>query len=224
MLKKISAIFLVALIAFGASAFSWTTFGPRRKPVTLIITANYKSPRLLADLIQSESRQPYLLLPAPESGDSRIIFCPYKKNGAMLISEDRINEFVRWLAPRRIIVLGNETFVPRHYTDLLDKTIPVIRIESKSWGRVAEELNYLLNLSNLGKDYRRLQQEMLEAGGIYRPISRPAAPAAPIEPMKEEAQLQAATPAEEAPVAPAPAAAPAEEPPAAPAAEVPAAK
>ncbi|MCQ2352022.1 MAG: hypothetical protein MJ033_00910 [Victivallaceae bacterium] len=220
MLKKLSAIFLVALIAFGASAFSWTTLGPRRKPVTLIITANYKSPRLLADLIQAESRQPYLLLPAPESGDSRIIFCPYKKNGAMLISEDRINEFVRWLAPRRIIVLGNETFVPRRYTDLLDRTIPVIRIESKSWGRAAEELNYLLNLSNLGKDYRRLQQEMLEAGGIYRPISRPAAPAAPIEPMKEDAQAQAETPAEEVPVA----SAPAEELPAAPAAEAPADK
>ncbi len=203
MLKKFLAVLFVAVIAFGASAFSWTTLGPRRKPVTLIITANYKSPRLLADLIQTESRQPYLLLPAPESGDSRIIFCPYKKDGAMLIAEDRINEFVRWLAPRRIIVLGNETFVPRQYVDLLDKTIPVIRIEGKSWGRVAEELNYLLNLSNLGKDYRRLQQEMLEAGGIYRPISRPAAP---IEPMKEEAAPEATENPAPAPATDAPAA------------------
>ncbi len=208
MSKKFLAVLFVAAIAFGASAFSWTTLGPRRKPVTLVITANYKSPRLLADLIQNESRQPYLLLPAPESGDNRIIFCPSKKNGAMLIPEDRLNEFVRWLAPRRIIVLGSETFVPKHYVDNLDKTIPVIRIEGRSWGRVAEELTYLLNLSNLGKDFRRLQQEMLEAGGIYRPISRPATPETPIEPMNMDAPA-AEAPAAEVPAAEIPAAVPA---------------
>ena len=32
--------------------------------VTLVITGNYRVPRLLADLIQIESRQPYLLIPA----------------------------------------------------------------------------------------------------------------------------------------------------------------
>ena len=164
---------LLSSLAISASALPWTVFGQHRKPVTLVITANYKSPRLMAEIIQAESRQPYLLLPVKESSDNRIIFCPAKKDGALQIQESRINEFVRWLAPKRIIVLGNENFVPAKYTDMLDKTIPVVRIEGASWARVADELNFMLNLSNLSGDFRRLSQEMMDQGGIYRPISRP---------------------------------------------------
>lgn len=170
---KFFAVAVLSFVAISSYALPWTVFGQHRKPVTLIITANYKSPRLMAEIIQAESRQPYLLLPVKDSADTRIIFCPAKKNGALQIAENRINEFVRWLAPKRIIVLGNENFVPAKYVDMLDKTIPVVRIEGTSWARVADELNFMLNLSNLSGDFRRLSQEMMEQGGIYRPISRP---------------------------------------------------
>ena len=186
MKSRFFAVLLLSIMAFSASALPWTVFGEHRKPVTLVITANYKSPRLMAEIIQAESRQPYLLLPVKESSDNRIIFCPAKKDGALQIQETRLNEFVRWLAPKRIIVLGNENYVPAKYVDMLDKTIPVVRIEGASWARVADELNFMLNLSNLSGDFRRLSQEMMDQGGIYRPISRPQkneseAPAQPLE-------------------------------------------
>ncbi|MCQ2378452.1 MAG: hypothetical protein MJ016_04465 [Victivallaceae bacterium] len=199
---KFFAVAMVALLTLGVSAFSWTTLGPHRKPVTLVITANYKSPRLLAELIQAESRQPYLLLPAGNATDDRIIFCPAKKSGALQVRADRLNEFCRWLAPKRIIVLGDTNFVSQRYIDLLDKTIPVVRIEGASWGRVADELNYMLNLSDLGSDFRRLQQEMLDEGGVCRPIRRPAAP---IKPRRQEAPAVEEAPVAETPVAEAPA-------------------
>ncbi len=176
--SKFFVVALLSLLSLATFAMPWTTLGPHRKPVTLVITANYKSPRLLAELIQSESRQPYLLIPAAEQENSKIIFCPAKKNGALEVTEADLNDFVRYLAPKRIIILGNYDYVPQKYSDLLDKTIPVVRIEGTSWARVADELNYMLNLSNLPGDFRRLAQEMMEQGGVYRPISRPQAPEA----------------------------------------------
>ena len=171
---KILAVVFALSIVLPVSAFSWTTLGPHRKPVTLIVTANYKSPRLLAELIQNESRQPYLLLPAGDEGEQKIIFIPAKKNGAFEVLEADVNDFVRWLSPKRIIVLGNTDYVPQKYVDLLDKTIPVIRIEGACWARVADELDYMLNLSNLPTSFRKLSSELNEKGGVYRPISRPA--------------------------------------------------
>ena len=62
--KKTVSILVFAAVCTAVSAAPWSTFGPKRKPETLIITANYVSPRLMAELIQYESGQPYLLLPA----------------------------------------------------------------------------------------------------------------------------------------------------------------
>ena len=82
---KTALMLSIAALSFGAAAAPWAFNGPRNRIVTLVLTGNYKSPRLLAELIQNESRQPYILLPTRESGDSRIFFCPPKsKNSASL--------------------------------------------------------------------------------------------------------------------------------------------
>ena len=186
---------LALFCAATADAAPRKSHGPKRQLQTLIITGNYKSPRLLAELIQNESRQPYILLPDPSRGDNRIYFCPPKSN-ALEIREADFNNFIRTAAPKRIVILGDERYVPRRFEDLLDKAIPVVRITGANWFRVAEELKFMLNLNHLDKNYRRLRQTMLEEGGIYRPISRPAAPRqevapeAPVEEFTETAVVE----------------------------------
>ncbi len=205
---------LTIVFAVGVVAAPWNSLGPKRKIITVIFSGNYKSSRLMADLIQNECRQPYILFPAVDD-DTRIFYCPpTNKGNSLQIREDRFNEFIRTLNPKRIIVLGDERYVPRRYIEMLDGTIPVVRIEGRSWNRVAEELTFLLNLSNLGKDYKRLREQLLTDDQLYRPVSRPA------EPVATPAEAPAAT--ADAPIvdntAPAAdAAAPAEAPAAAPA-------
>lgn len=172
-LKK--SLFL-ACFAFAAvlSAAPWASLGPKRVPETLVIVSNYKTPRLLAELIQSESRAPYILLPTLESNDGRIFFCPPKK-AAFQIREARLNAFIRFLNPKRIVVLGDAKVVNQRYIDMLDRTIPVVRFDSVDWNRMAQELNFMLNLSHLDTNFKRLRETMLNDGSIYRPVSLPDA-------------------------------------------------
>ena len=172
---KFAALTMLALICVAAEAAPWRSLGPRNQLQTLVITGNYKSPRLLAELIQNESRQPYILLPDPVRGDGRIYFCP-PKSAAMEIREEYFNAFIRTAGPKRIVILGDERYVPRRFEDMLDKAIPIVRISGSNWFRVAQELTFLLNLSHLDRNYRELRTEMIEDGGIVRPVSRPARP------------------------------------------------
>mgnify|MGYP001148196547 CR=1 FL=1 len=208
-LLSVLAMFCAAV----ADAAPWMSLGPKRQIETIIITGNYKSPRLLAELIQNESRQPYILLPDAARGDHRFYFCPPKSNSRE-IPEAYFNDFIRTAGPKRILILGDERYVPRRFEDMLDKAIPVVRISGSNWFRVAEEVMFLLNLNHLDKNYKRLRETMLEDGGIYRPVSRPAEvkpAAAPEAPMAAEGTGSAAPAAdapaqEQAPAAEAPAA------------------
>ena len=203
--KKVFAAALIAVAGVTLSAAPWANLGPKRTPETLILVSNYKTPRLMAELIQFESRAPYILLPVNGSKDLRIFFCPPKKS-AHLIAETRFNAFVRFLNPKRIVVIGNDQVVNRRYIDMLDRSIPIVRIDSSSWQRIAEELNFLLNLSHLDTNFKRLHDEMLTESRNYRPVSLPEQkkPAAEAVPGAENAAKPAVAPA-----APAPAAAPA---------------
>ncbi|MBQ9501929.1 MAG: hypothetical protein IJU70_07225 [Lentisphaeria bacterium] len=218
-LKK--AVFLAVFTAAAGTlcAAPWVSLGPKRVPETLVVVSNYKSPRLLAELIQNECRAPYLLLPTPDSKDDRIFFCPPRKT-AIQVREARLNAFVRFLNPKRIVVIGNDTLVNKRYVDCLDRTIPVVRIDGVDWYRMAEELNFMLNLSHLASNFKRLREIMLNDGSIYRPVSLPgkgaeasggsvpAAETAPASGEQKEAPAAEAAPAvREAPAAaPAPAA------------------
>ena len=190
---KIAALTLLTIVcAAAADAAPWRSLGPKRQVHTLIITGNYKSPRLLAEIIQNESRQPYILLPDPRDEIQKICFCPPKRNEAMEVQEKNFNAFIRTAGPKRIIILGDERYVPRRYEDLLDKAIPIVRVSGSNWFRVAQELTFLLNLSHLDRNYRELRTEMIEDGGIVRPVSRPAQP----KPAENAADAKAEAPSD----------------------------
>ena len=222
-LKKAVFLAVFSVAAGTLCAAPWVSLGPKRVPETLVVVSNYKSPRLLAELIQNECRAPYLLLPTPDSKDDRIFFCPPRKT-AIQVRETRLNAFVRFLNPKRIVVIGNDTLVNRRYIDRFDRTIPVVRIDGVDWYRMAEELNFMLNLSHLASNFKRLREIMLNDGSIYRPVSLPekgakapaagvpAAEAAPAAGGQKDAPAAETAPAvQEAPAAvqEAPAAAPA---------------
>lgn len=174
--KKIFSVVLMFVLCGTAFAAPWSSLGPKRKPVTLVITANYVTPRLLAELILNESSQPYLLLPAADQENKKIFFCSRKNNNTMVIAEKHLNRFINFLGVKRIIVLGNTSYVPQRYIDMLDHNTPVMRIESNDWYRIAEELNYMLNLSNLDKNFKKLREALITEGRRYRPLKSSAAP------------------------------------------------
>ena len=170
-LKK-SLIAAVVVIAGVVSAAPWANLGPNRVPETLVVVSNYKTPRLMAELIQFESRAPYILLPVNGSNDNRIIFCPAKSTPRQIL-ENRLNAFVRFLNPKRIVVIGNDQYVNKRYVDMFDRAIPVVRIDGSDWQRIAEELNFMLNLSHLDTNFKRLNEQMLKDSRSYRPVSLP---------------------------------------------------
>lgn len=196
MLKKILMALVVGFSTSSLFAF-WASEGPKRELETLVITANYKSPRLLADLIQERTRQPYILLPAGDT-DTKIYFCtPSRVNQE--ISAEKLSHFVKLANPERILILGDEVYVPKKYEALLDENIPVIRVTGSDWGRISGQLGFMLAVSGLEKNFSRLQKEMLTPGRTYRPFSAPAvnpvskkadvkkvAPIEPMEPAKEQ--------------------------------------
>ena len=181
---KFAALILLTLVCVvSAEAAPWRSLGPKRRVHTMIITGNYKNPRLLAELIQDESRQPYILRPDPRDEVQKICFCPPSRKEGMEIQEKNLNAFIRTAGPKRIIILGDERYVPRRYEAMLDGKIPIVRVTGENWQRIAEELTFMLNLSNLDRNFRKLQEKMYN--DIVRPISRPAP-----KPQDEGAQQQ----------------------------------
>ena len=170
--KFVAVTLLTLVCVVAAEAAPWMSLGAKRQIHTMVITGNYKIPRLLAELIQDESRQPYILLPDPRDEVQKICFCPPIRNEALEIQEKNLNAFIRTAGPRRIIILGDERYVPRRYEEMLDKKIPIFRVTGENWQRIAEELTFMLNLSRLDRNFRKLYEKMY--GDIYRPISRPA--------------------------------------------------
>ncbi|MPM27860.1 hypothetical protein SDC9_74375 [bioreactor metagenome] len=177
---KLASVLACGVFAMSAMAgfWDWTRpfQGPERYVTTLVITGNYKRPLALAQLIRVESRQPYLLVPAVESGNKEVFFCPaIERTPAMKLRDADISRFVRLLNPDRVIVLGDERYVASQYMPVLDGRIPVIRIDSDNWENNAATLGTMLNLNNLRADYTEISRQ-LEPNVLYKPL--PAKPAA----------------------------------------------
>ncbi|MBE6367819.1 MAG: hypothetical protein E7052_07935 [Lentisphaerae bacterium] len=207
---KIAAVLSAGLIAVSAQAgfWDWTRpfKGPGRHVSTLVITGNYKRPLALAQLIRAESRQPYLLIPAQESGLKDVFFCPVnERTPAVKLRKEDISRFVRLLNPAKVIVLGDTRYVPESYVPALDGRIPIVRIDCDDWARNAQMLGSLLNLNYLESDYKRIGAK-LDKDTLYRPLpSRPAPkPAQVVVPKAEEPKAEVPV-AEEVKPEPAPA-------------------
>ena len=168
-------VVVLAVFCSGCSTTAWPQTSSARKPDTLVICTNYKSPRLLADTIRALGKQPFLLFPAAETGDQRVFFMPAKATPCELRPEE-VKDFIKYLNPKRIIVLGNENVVPVKFTRDLYRSTPIFRVECNDWLKVADQLEFMLNISGLGGQFRRLYEEFYSDN--YRQTSLPAAPQA----------------------------------------------
>ncbi|MBQ7393865.1 MAG: hypothetical protein IJV89_05920 [Lentisphaeria bacterium] len=189
-------LFLMISAVPAVMAASWMSDGNKRNVVTLVVCTNTKSARLMADTIQAESKQPYLLLPAPGSKDERVFFVP-AKGPAIELLPAKVVHFIRFLNPKRVVVLNGAGLVYPKYKAYFDTNVPTMVVNSRNWERTAQELSYMLNITSLARDYKRLRDKMLSDADMYRMISDPA-PKAPAEPKAEEV-TPAAAPAAEAP-------------------------
>ncbi|MCF6175990.1 MAG: hypothetical protein L3J71_09505 [Victivallaceae bacterium] len=164
------SVFLVASSAF-AGFWEWSTpyQGPHKDIITLVITANYAKPRIVAQLIQNENRQPFILL--PKKGGDKIFFWPAgKKNLALEIREKKLARFIKFLNPSQVIVLGDKRYVSQKYLDTIDKNITTVIIQNDNWEKSAMTLQKMLKLNNLYRDFKRLNDEA--KGGLYKPTPR----------------------------------------------------
>ncbi|MBE6368652.1 MAG: hypothetical protein E7056_00635 [Lentisphaerae bacterium] len=181
--SKIAAAFAVGLVAISsaqAGFWDWTRpfQGPGRSVTTLVITGNYKRPLALAQLMRAENRQPYLLIPAQESGLKDVYFCPVsERTPAVRLRAEDITRFVRLLNPGKVIILGDVRYVPENYVPQLDGRIPIFRLDGDDWNRNAESLGSMLNLNHLERDYKRIGAK-LDKDELYRPLPTPEKPKA----------------------------------------------
>lgn len=187
---KLAAALGVGLIAISAQAgfWDWTRpfKGPGRQVSTLVITGNYKRPLALAQLIRAENRQPYLLVPAQESGLNDVYFCPVNDGTpATRLRPEDITRFVLLLNPEKVIILGDVRYVPQRFVPNVEKRIPVVRIDCDDWKRVARTLGPMLSLNYLERDYDRIG-EKLNRNELYRPLPAPPKTAVKPEVKKEE--------------------------------------
>ncbi len=161
-----TALCVTCLTVSGAS---WFARGNKYNVETIVITGNYKSPRLMADLIQAESRQPYIIVPAAGAKQG-YWYVALPKTDGFAMAEDKFGPWIKFSQCRRVVILGDNNCVPEKYEAMIDKSIPVVRITG-DWERVAEELTFMLNLSNLKRNYPKLRKEL---DRTYQPISAPA--------------------------------------------------
>lgn len=170
----LAVLFVTAFSAYAVLDFLQPYQGPGKDVVTLVITGNYRVPRLLADLIQNESRQPYLLLPAVQDVDQNTLyFCPVNpKKPALQIKREDFARFIRFVNPDKVVILGDTSYVAKEFVDSISPNIPVITVTG-DWNRAAETLGTALNLSNLRGDFNYLYGKLEKTDGLYVPETAP---------------------------------------------------
>lgn len=153
---------VMTVVGLCVASFFGCTIQPTRSIHTLVITGNYVEPRLIADLIQVENGQPYLLV--PNGLDNRIWFMPNKrtdKNTPIAVQPNNVREFISVMRPQRVVILGDEKFVPASYEKAIPSNITKLRIaNTTSWTEVARTCQQYMALNYLVADYNRISYDL----------------------------------------------------------------
>jgi len=140
--------------------------GPKKDITNLIITSNYVKSKMLAELIQFETKQPYILLPA--AGQDKIYFCPAHGKKPQEIKEEKLARFIKFVNPRQILVLGDKTYVPEKYIKMIDENQTLWVVSNRNWNQTAKSVGKLLDLGNLAPDFKRTLEDW-QSGQRYIP-------------------------------------------------------
>jgi len=123
---------------------------------TLIITGNYAKSRLLAERIQSKTAQPILLL-SPENTGMELYFLPGPPAASEAMPpepEEKFGELVDHIRPARILILGEDAYVPERFVEILQGRYPCVRIDGPDWVMNAEAASRVCGYRKLTQHYQ----------------------------------------------------------------------
>lgn len=168
-MKKMRFFLVIGLIiscALAVSAWDWMTpfKRPSRDVRTLIMVGNYTKHRVLAELIQLETSQPILLLPALPNG--KVFFMPAKKE-ALEIEDAKFTNFVKFTNPERILVIGDGGPVSQSYIDRIDPYQTKVIVFNKNIEQMAIEIGKILDLTDLADDFAKINKD-IDSGKLYK--------------------------------------------------------
>ena len=140
---------------------------------TLMVTGNYAKSRLLAELVQSKTKQPILLV-EPGTRGEEMYFLPAAPE-ALAVEKAKFVEFVDFLlqpqdqkrARRhkqgRVVFIGDTDFVPQEFVDTLRDRFPTFIVASDNWQNNAEALARLFKYKKLPQHYSDLLAQLAAA-------------------------------------------------------------
>ena len=154
---------------------------------------------LMAATIKGLTSQPYLII----AGDGNYFAVLSKKT--VKVPADKLDVYINSLNPRRVVIIGDERYVSREQENKLRAInltrIPMMRIYGGDWGRIAEELDDLLNIGNLAREFRRNYTDLYMSDPMLKDPAAPAVPAAaPAAVAAPAAEKTADVPQDELPV------------------------
>ena len=176
-IKKMTTV-LALTLGVSVFAFDWSApfSGPKGEINTLVLTANYMPPLILAQLMMASNRQPYIQVPNSTEGKDNIIFFPAGKNdegnaatGLQILEKD-LPRFIRFVNPKQVMVIGYKRHVNEKYIKMIDKNIPLIILQGEDWERVAASAGSMFDIPTLAKDYSRIYNEWKRG---YKPTPKP---------------------------------------------------
>jgi len=136
-------------------------FASKHRASTLIVAGNYVRSRLLAELIQRKIKQPILLVTEKQGGTYDIYYMPYGPD-AVSLERDNLVEFTDLLNPKRIVVIGDSTYVPTEIVSLFEDRFPSVKVDSPNWAKNAESLATLFRYRSLPRHFA----DLLKAGRV----------------------------------------------------------
>ena len=128
----------------------WPKYKEGRVIEYLIITGNYESPRLLAEIIQKETRNPILLLPASGQKSEICLLLPDGKVPAK-VDPDQLSSYISGLNPKRILIIGDASIVPPEYRLTINRKYEITTFANKSWSLNAMAADNLFNSNKIQK-------------------------------------------------------------------------
>ena len=149
-----AAALLATAIGAGAGMF-----GSATRVETLIITGNFAKSRLLAELLQHQTKQPVLLVSMRGGGAPELFFMP-RGPDAIPVEEAKLLEFLEFLKPSRLVFLGDRSYLPPAYYELLKSKYPALIVSSDDWHRNAEAMAPIFGLRSLPQLYAKCLAEL----------------------------------------------------------------
>lgn len=153
-MKALLGVIVLALTMQMAQAISMNPFkrAGRTRAHTLLVTANFLEPRLLAELAQYRTKQPILLL-SPDGHGKHVIYFMPAGTKPMVETVENFKGLIDLINPQRVVILGNASFVPTEFVEQAQKKYPTIVLSNHSWDRNAVSLADLLKQPGLPKTF-----------------------------------------------------------------------